>query len=52
MTALNTDVVRPGRHSVTWDGTNDRGQRVASGVYFIALEAAGVRETGRLVYLR
>lgn len=52
VTALNTEVVRPGRHSVTWDGTNDRGQRVASGVYFISLEAAGVRETGRLVYLR
>ena len=52
VTALNTEVARPGRHSVTWDGTNDRGQRVASGVYFIALEAAGVRETGRLVYLR
>ena len=50
--ALHTDVVRPGRHMVTWNGTNDRGQRVASGVYFMALEAAGVRETGRLVYLR
>ena len=52
VTALDTEVARPGRHTVAWDGTNDRGQRVASGVYFIALEAAGVRETSRLVYLR
>ena len=35
-----------------WDGTNDRGQRVASGVYFITLEAGGVRDSGRIVYLR
>ncbi len=50
--ALDTDDVRSGRYRVTWDGTNDRGQHVASGVYFISLEAAGVHETGRLVYLR
>ena len=50
--ALDTDEVRSGRYQVTWDGTNDNGRRVASGVYFVSLEAAGVRETGRLVYLR
>ena len=43
---------RPGRHAAVWDGSNDRGQRVASGVYFYSLEAAGVREMRRLVYLR
>ena len=50
--ALDTDNVRSGRYQVSWDGTNDSGRRVASGVYFLSLEAAGVRETGRLVYLR
>jgi hypothetical protein len=49
---LQPDVMRSGRHTVTWDGTNDRGQHVASGVYFVTLEAAGVRDNGRLVYLR
>ncbi|MFH1688895.1 MAG: FlgD immunoglobulin-like domain containing protein [Candidatus Eisenbacteria bacterium] len=43
---------RAGRYSVIWDGTNDRGQRVASGVYFCSLEAAGARETRRIVHLR
>ncbi len=43
---------RPGRHAAVWDGSNDRGQRVASGVYFYSLEAAGEREMRRLVYLR
>lgn len=45
-------VTRPGRYKITWDGTNDRGQRIASGVYFCALEATGERLTSRLVYLR
>jgi hypothetical protein len=45
-------VTTPGRYEVTWNGTNDRGQRVASGVYFCALDAAGERQTGRLVYIR
>lgn len=42
----------PGRYTVTWDGTSDAGQRVASGVYFCALEANGARQTRRIVYLR
>jgi hypothetical protein len=45
-------VTRPGRYKVVWNGTNDSGQRVASGVYFCALEAAGQRQSSRLVYLR
>ena len=45
-------VAMPGRYKVTWNGTNDRGQRVASGVYFCAFEAAGERQTSRVVYLR
>jgi hypothetical protein len=43
---------RPGRYTVVWDGRNDRGREVASGVYFLALEIGGERDTGRLVYLR
>ena len=50
--SLEPEVTRSGRHTVTWDGTNDSGQHVASGVYFISLEAGGVRDSGRVVYLR
>jgi hypothetical protein len=49
---FDEEFTRPGRYTVTWDGTNDQGRNVASGVYFISLEAAGSRDTGRLVYLR
>jgi len=43
---------RSGRYSVTWDGTNDHGQRVASGVYYCSLEADGKRETRGVVFLK
>jgi len=30
-----------GRHSVQWDGSNERGEKAASGVYFYRLQAFG-----------
>jgi hypothetical protein len=41
-----------GAQSVTWDGKDDRGSMVASGVYLYDLVAPGVRATRRLVRLR
>ncbi len=36
-----------GRHSFTWDATNDRGQRVASGVYVYVLKAGPSTGSGQ-----
>jgi hypothetical protein len=41
-----------GPHVVPWDGTNETGESVASGVYFIRLEAAGDAKTRKAVLLR
>lgn len=41
-----------GRHSVTWDGTNDRGAPVASGVYLVRLKTGPYAATERLVLVR
>ncbi len=43
---------RSGRYELTWDGTNDNGQRVVSGVYFCSLETGKNRETRRIVLLK
>ena len=44
------DAHRPaGDHSWFWDGTNDRGQRVAAGIYLIRLESGGA-VTAKKVY--
>jgi hypothetical protein len=45
-------VMDPGRHVVTWNGRNDGGQGVASGVYFLRMEALGAVDTRRIVLVR
>ncbi len=41
-----------GPHEVRWEGTDDSGNAVASGVYFYVLDAAGERRTRKLVLLK
>lgn len=41
-----------GVHEVAWDGLDDRGRGVRSGVYFIRLEGAGMKLSRRLVVVR
>lgn len=38
-----------GKHSVVWDGRNERGEFVATGVYLYRMEVAGVVQTRKLV---
>ncbi len=41
-----------GRHQVTWDGRNEQGIPVASGVYVFRMEAGDFRKARRLLLLR
>ncbi len=42
----------PGSWSVHWDGDDDRGQRVASGVYFYRMRAGEFVDTKKMVLLK
>ncbi|HSG29046.1 MAG TPA: FG-GAP-like repeat-containing protein, partial [Candidatus Krumholzibacterium sp.] len=44
--------VSGGRHIVTWDGTNNRGEPVSSGVYFSRLATGGTKEVKKMLLLR
>jgi hypothetical protein len=41
-----------GRHERTWDGTDERGHGVASGVYLVQLESAGTLERRKIVLVK
>jgi len=41
-----------GRHSVVWDGRDDAGRAVATGVYLARLEAGAFRQTQKMLLLK
>ncbi len=41
-----------GPHTLYWDGTNDRGNRVSQGTYFYELKANGERLTRKMLVIR
>jgi len=41
-----------GRHEVQWDGRNDRGQRLASGMYFYRLDTGVEQFTQRMMLVK
>ncbi|MFN8179615.1 MAG: FG-GAP-like repeat-containing protein [bacterium] len=42
----------PGSYRMSWDGRDTEGKSVASGVYFVRLQAAGQQQTRRVVRLK
>jgi hypothetical protein len=41
-----------GNHTITWDGDNNQGRKVASGAYFYRAEASGFTETRKMMLLK
>ena len=41
-----------GAHTLVWDGRNERGDRLASGVYFLRLKAAGETRVRKMILLK
>ena len=42
----------PGRYEVGWNGNNERGNQVASGIYFYRLKTVGCIQTRKMVLIR
>jgi len=49
---LADGVQRPGRYSVNWKGTDDRGRELARGVYFCRFSSGDYRATEKVVLQR
>jgi hypothetical protein len=48
---LVKDTRPAGRHTASWNGRDDAGVKVGSGIYFYQLTAAGVAESRRMILL-
>jgi hypothetical protein len=49
---FENELLSPGKYDVPWDGRDDRGVLVSSGVYYYRLSAGGNILTRKLVFLR
>lgn len=49
---LLNESLKPGTYQATWDGKNDAGEKVPSGVYFYRLTSGGPSETRKMVLMR
>jgi len=42
----------PGLHSIHWDGTNDRGEIVAAGMYFYVIRSGAFIDAKKMILLK
>ncbi|MBD3257750.1 T9SS type A sorting domain-containing protein [candidate division GN15 bacterium] len=49
---LVDEVQGPGQYEVTWDGSTDGGERVASGIYFYRLTRGEAAETKKMMLVK
>ena len=49
---LVDEVKAPGRHKVQWDGTDESGRRIASGIYFYRMMAGDFVKTRKMLLLQ
>jgi hypothetical protein len=52
VTTLINETIAAGKHEAIWRGTDSRGQKVSSGVYFYRLETEGFLETKQMTLLK
>ncbi len=52
VTTLHNDYTVPGTYTKLWNGTNDNGLNVPSGVYFYRIQTDGFVKTGKMILLK
>ncbi|MDD5530574.1 MAG: C25 family cysteine peptidase [bacterium] len=51
-TLVDNSNVKPGNYTVRWEGSNNNGKKVASGIYFYKLETDNFKTTKKLVLIK
>ena len=50
-TLVNEEVAE-GNYTIRWDGTDNKGNRLCEGIYFIRLNAGMIRQTKKIVLMK
>jgi len=45
-------IIKPGKHTCVWDGKNDYGEKVGSGVYVYVLRIGSVKQMKKMIYMK
>lgn len=48
----NAGEMTPGYHAIVWDGTNDLGSQVATGMYFYAIQTKEFQATKKMLFMK
>lgn len=49
---LFNGLVSPGHHSVVWNGLDEKGAAVSSGVYFVRIEMNGISQMHKMILMK
>ena len=49
---LKSEELQAGYHIVNWDGTNDSGNLMSSGMYFYSIQALEFQATKKMLFLK
>ena len=49
---LFSDNMTPGYHAILWDGTNDMGSHVSTGMYFYSIQSSEFQATKKMLFLK
>ncbi|SVA78350.1 uncharacterized protein METZ01_LOCUS131204 [marine metagenome] len=50
--SLSSKTMKPGFHAVVWDGTNDWGSQVSTGMYFYSIRTGSFQSTKKMLFLK
>ncbi|NIT59046.1 MAG: T9SS type A sorting domain-containing protein, partial [Aliifodinibius sp.] len=49
---INNKIYTAGEHEITWNGINQTGKEVSSGIYLYELRTEGFRETRKMILIQ
>ena len=50
--SLSSEMMTPGYHAIIWDGTNDMGSQVSTGMYFYSIQSSEFQATKKMLFLK